>query len=163
METGRAGRAGKAIKTWLVGRMKQRKQNLDEEDLRTKQRYLTSKIMMLCLEFWISLFWMFGFCCLNPFNVRIELNKLSFYRYHVFITIPHVIPWIFHELRYQISLNRAIKTNKNFISNLLFSLARTLFSINCNKSNNNIINNVEGLNKDPSDGLNQQDVMLILI
>ena len=162
METGRAGRAGRAIKTWLPGWNKESKIWMKKISNLNKQRYLTGKIM-LCLEFWISLFWMFGFCCLNPFNVRIELNKLCFYRYHVFITILHVIPWIFHEPRYQISLNRAIKTNKNFISNLLCSRARALFSINCNKSNNNIINNVQGLNKDPSDGLNQQDVMLILI
>ena len=159
MEPGRTGLGREAIKTWLLG---WNKAIAGWRRSQTKQRYLTGRTL-LCLEFWISLFWMLGFCCLNPFNVRIELNKLCFYRYHVFITILHVIPWIFHEPRYQISLNRAIKTNKNFISNLLCSRARSLFSINCNKSNNNIINNVLGLNKDPSDGLNQQDVMLILI
>ena len=49
------GRAVRAIKTWLVltsSLRKQRKQNLAEEDLQTKQRYLTSNIMMmLSLEF----------------------------------------------------------------------------------------------------------------
>ena len=108
--------------------------------------WLTTGFAMLCV--FIS---NIDFLLFEPIESQawMGLNKFCFYRCHVFRTVHHIALNVSRAMPVYlnlISLNRAINAPKNFMFRYLIL---RLNSIKCIKSDNNIINNFEGVEQRP--------------